>query len=194
MRIFVLDFIQHRSMRKKILLFIFALVPFLCSAQAIKWAAWTGGMAVKYNVNLGVQYTDGHDIQFAGSASYPIFRKKNALNTYVSSGIDYTGGSSPVSGLNIKPIQITTFFSESLFNDHPYTILLSCDAGYLFNFKHGKDGVVITPNIYVDYKCFFVKAGYDFNVTGGEQQFFVRAGISFGMGAIKMLPADVKIW
>lgn len=180
-------------MKSKIFLFIFIFLPLTCSAQFLKPAIWTGGMAIKYNLQLGAQYTDANDVQFAGSMSYPVFRKKNPFNSYISSGIDYTGGSSPVAGLNIKPIQLTTFFSESLFNNHPYTILLGCDAGYLFNFRHGKDGIVITPNLYVDYKCFFAKIGFDFNVSEGEHQFFIRAGITFGMGMIKMAP-NVKIW
>ncbi|MFT3995602.1 MAG: hypothetical protein QM660_14930 [Dysgonomonas sp.] len=165
----------------KIIIILLSL-PLACSAQFI---------------GIGAQYADakskGNDIQFATSFSYPVWHKKNSLNSYISSGIDYTGGSSPVSGLNIKPLQVTTFFSESLFNNRPYTILLSCDAGYLFNFKHGKDGVVLTPNLYIDYSCFFIKTGYDFNVTGGEHQFFVRAGVSFGMGTLKMFPGT-KIW
>lgn len=170
-------------MRKKIqFILVLLFLPLACSAQFL---------------GIGAQYADakdkGNDIQFAANLSFPVWHPKNKLNSYISSGIDYTGGSSPLSGLNIKPIQFTTFLSESLFNNHPYTILLSCDAGYLFNFRHGKDGVVLTPNLYVDYKCFFVKTGYDFNVTGGEHQFFVRAGVSFGMGTIKMFPGT-KIW
>ena len=180
-------------MNKLKILILLLVIPVVCSAQLKKTAVRIGGMAVKYNLQLGAQYTDNNDIQFAGSMSYPVFRKKNPLNSYISSGIDYTGGSSPVAGLNIKPIQLTTFFSESLFNNYPFTILLGCDAGYLFNFRHGKDGIVVTPNLYVDYKCFFVKTGYDFNVSEGERQFFVRAGITFGMGMIKMAP-NVKIW
>lgn len=143
-------------------------------------------------IGIGAQYADakgkGNAIQFATNISYPYWHKKNALNTFISGGIDYTGGSSPVSGLNVKPLMFTTYFSESLFNKYPFTIMMGVDTGYLFNFRHGKDGIVLTPNVYVDYKFFFVKAGYDFNVTGGEKQFFVRAGISFGMGTLKMLP------
>lgn len=180
-------------MRLKILFLLMSVFPFSVSSQMLNTVAKTAGMALKYNLQLGAQYTDANDIQFAGSMSYPVFHKKNPFNSYILSGIDYTGGSSPVAGLNVKPIQITTFFSENLFNNYPYTILLSCDAGYLFNFKHGKDGVVITPNLYVDYKCFFMKTGFDFNVSEGEHQFFVRAGISFGMGVIKMLP-NVEVW
>lgn len=148
-------------------------------------------------LGLGSQYADakgrGNDFQFAGNMSFPVWHKKNSLNTFVMSGIDYTGGRSPVAGLNIKPIQVTSFLSESLFNNKQYTVLLGCDAGYLFNFNGGKNGLVLTPNLYVDYKIFFLKTGYDFNVTGNEQQFFVRIGVGLGMGAIKMLP-NVKIW
>lgn len=148
-------------------------------------------------IGAGVQYADakdkGNDFQFAANISYPMWHKKNPLNSFISSGIDYTGGSSPVAGLNIKPIQLTSFLSESLFNNNNATILVGCDAGYLFNFKHGEDGIVITPNVYFDYKFFFLKAGYDFNVTGGEQQFFVRAGFSLGMGSIKSF-VRTRIW
>ncbi|MDH6307628.1 hypothetical protein M2451_000077 [Dysgonomonas sp. PFB1-18] len=158
------------------------LLPLACSAQLI---------------GIGAQYADakgkGNAIQFAANASFPVWHKKNPLNSYISSGIDYTGGSSPVAGLNIKPIQFTSFISESLFNDHPFTILVGCDAGYLFNFRHGKDGVVITPNAYFDYKGVFVKTGYDFNVTGGKQQFFVRLGFNFGIGTFKNF-VKTKIW
>ena len=166
--------------RYLIVLFLLAL-PIACSAQFL---------------GIGAQYADakgGNDIQFAANASYPAFKKKNKLNAFIASGIDYTGGSSPVAGLNIKPFQGTTFLSESLFNNYPGTIMMGGDAGYLFNFKHGKDGIVLTPNLYLDYKCFFIKTGYDFNVTGGENQFFVRFGIAFGMGTLKMLP-NTKIW
>lgn len=157
------------------IVFLFLLLPLASSAQLI---------------GVGAQYADaknkGNDIQFAANASFPVWHKKNALNSYIASGIDYTGGSSPVAGLNIKPIQFTSYISESLFNDHPFTILVGCDAGYLFNFKHGKDGIILSPNVYFDYKSFFVKTGYDFNVTGNKQQFFVRFGVNFGLGTFKM--------
>ncbi len=164
------------------LIALFVLLPLACSAQLI---------------GISAQYADakgrGNDIQFAANASLPVWHKKNPLNSFITSGIDYTGGSSPVSGLNIKPIQLTSFLSESLFNDHPFTLLVGCDAGYIFNFKHGKDGIVLTPNVYFDYKSFFVKTGYDINVTGNEQQFFVRLGVNFGVGTFKMF-TKTRIW
>lgn len=163
------------------ILFLFLLLPIASSAQLI---------------GAGVQYADakgkGNDFQFAANASFPVWHKKNPMNTFIASGIDYTGGSSPVAGLNLKPIQLTSYLNESLFNNHPFTLLVGCDAGYLFNFRHGKDGIVITPNVYFDYKGFFLKTGYDFNVTGNRQQFFVRFGVNFGLGTFKMF-AKTKI-
>lgn len=169
-------------MKKITFILSFILLPVACFSQFL---------------GIGAQYADakdkGNDFQFAANASYPVWHKKNSLNSFISSGIDYTGGSSPVAGLNIKPIQLTSFLSESLFNNTKTTILVGCDAGYIFNFRHGKDGIVITPNIYFDYQSVFLKAGYDFNVTGNEQQFFLRAGFCFGMGTLKSL-AKTKIW
>lgn len=163
------------------ILFIFLLIPFTCSAQLL---------------SIGAQTTapkgDGNIVQFAANASYPVY-KNRALRSYIASGIDYTGGSSPVAGLNVKPIQFTSYLNESLFNNHSFTFLVACDAGYLFNFRHGKDGVIITPNAYFDYKGVFVKTGYDFNVTEGEHQFFVRLGINFGIGTFKNF-VKTKIW
>jgi len=164
------------------ILFFLSLLPIICSAQLIGFGAQYAGAEGK-----------GNAIQFAANASFPVWHKKNPLNTFIASGIDYTGGSSPVAGLNVKPLQFTSFISESLFNNNPATILIGCDAGYLFNFRHGKDGIVITPNAYFDYKGFFLKTGYDFNVTGGEQQFFVRFGINLGIGTFKNF-AKTSIW
>lgn len=169
-------------MKKNVILFLFFISPLISFAQL---------------ASVGVQYADargtGNNIQFAANASFPVWHKKNMLNSFISSGIDYTGGSSPVAGLNIKPIQFTSFLSESLFNNHPYTILIGCDAGYIFNFKHGCNGVVISPNVYLDYKSFFLKTGYDFNVTAHKEQFFVRLGLNFGIGTFKMF-SKTTIW
>lgn len=134
--------------------------------------------------SIGLQYTDAKDIQFATSASYPYIMLSDKSVSYISGGVEYTGGSSPVAGLNIKPLQLSTGFSKPMFSKN-YTLILSCDGGYLFNFEHGKDGIVITPNLYIDYNSVYIKTGYDFNVTEGERQFFVRAGICFGWGSVK---------
>lgn len=143
----------------------------------------------------GMQYSQKSDGQYFANVSFPVFHKKNPFNSFIASGMDYTTyGGAKLSGLNIKPIQINTFFGEDFFNNSKYTLMLGVDAGYLFNFpKDHKNGIVITPNLYFDYKFFFAKAGYDFDVSNGINQFYVRAGVCFGMGAIKMFP-NTKIW
>jgi len=167
-------------MKKLYLLIIVLSFPLLVRAQFI---------------GLGGQYSQKSDGQFFMNFSYPVFHKKNPLNSFIASGLEYTTcGGTKLSGLNLKPIQINTFFSERFFNNTKYTLMLGVDAGYLFNFPKGhKNGVVITPNLYFDYKFFFVKGGYDFDVSNGINQFFIRAGVCFGMGTIKMFP-NTKIW
>ena len=67
-------------------------------------------------------------------------------------------------------------------------------GGYLFDFRHDrKNAITVTPNLYFDYKFFFVKAGYDFDVSHGRSQYFVRAGVCIGMGSLKMF-GNTKIW
>ena len=160
-------------MKKLNTLFLLLLLPILCYGQFF---------------GLGGQYSQKGDGQFFTNLSFPTLHEENKFNTYISSGLEYTTpGGAKLSGLNIKPIQLTTYFSEDFFNDHPYTVLFGVDAGYLFDFrKHHKNTVVVTPNLYIDYKIFFVKAGYDFDVFHGQNQFFVRAGIGIGMGVFKM--------
>lgn len=167
-------------MKKIALLALVVLVPILCKAQFI---------------GLGGQYAEKSDGQFFANLAYPTFHKKNPLNTFVMSGIEFTtSGGTKMSGLHLKPIQLTTFISEDLYNNKPYTILLGVDAGYLFDFRHDrKDGIVFTPNAYFDYKFVFVKAGYDLDVSNGQQQFFVRAGLCFGLGSFKIMK-NTKIW
>lgn len=153
---------------------------------------------VSYGQFLGIggQYTEKSNGQFIASFSIPtIHPAPNALNSYISSGMEFTtSGGAEMSGLHLKPIQITTFFSENLFNNTKWTVLLGVDGGYLFDFRQGKkNAITATPNLYFDYNFFFVKGGYDFNLSHGGGQFFVRAGICFGMGAIKSF-AKTSIW
>lgn len=171
------------SMTKKILtIFLLVLLPITCAAQFL-------GIGAQY-VNTKIKE---NSIEFAANISYPYWHKKNSFNTFISGGLDYTGGNSLISGLNIKPISVSTFLNEQLFNHHSFTFMISADAGYLFNFRHGKNGIVLTPNLYADYKYFFVKTGWDFNINEGSNQFFIRAGLSIGMGTFKMFP-NTKIW
>lgn len=160
-------------MKKIKLLLLVCLLPVFCYGQFF---------------SLAGQYSEKSDGQFATNLSFPTLHPVNKLNSFISSGLEYTtSGGSKMSGLNLKPIQLQTYFSEDFFNNHPYTLLLGVDAGYLFDFRSRRDNaIVITPNLYLDYKFFFIKGGYDFDVSHGRNQFFVRAGVSIGMGVFKM--------
>lgn len=163
-------------MLKKILLSIFLCMPSLAWAQL---------------VGIGAEYSPpkngANAIQFQMNLAFPTWTHVNPLNTVMLSGIDYSGGSSPVSGLNIKPFQFRSYITENLYNNHPYTILLGFDTGYLFNFRHGKDGLILTPNIHLEYKFYYINTGWDFNITGNRNQFYVKFGIGFGLGTFKTI-------
>lgn len=162
------------------ILFLLFLLPFVGKAQFL---------------SLGGQYAEKSDGQLAASFSFPTIHPKNPLNCFISSGLDYTtSGGAQLAGLNIKPVELSWFGTERFFNKTPFTFLLNCDAGYLIDFrKHQKDGIVITPNLYLDYKYFFLKTGYDLDVTNNKQQFFVRAGVCLGLGTFKSF-LDTQIW
>ncbi|SHF05940.1 hypothetical protein [Dysgonomonas macrotermitis] len=166
---------------KSVLFLILVFVPVLSYGQFL---------------GLGGQYSEKSDGQFVASFSFPtIHPAHNKLNSFVSSGMEFTtSGGAKMSGLHLKPVQISTFFSEDFFNNTPYTILFGVDGGYLFDFRHDrKNAITITPNLYFDYKFVFVKAGYEFDVSHGRSQYFVRAGVCFGMGTLKMF-GNTKIW
>lgn len=147
-------------------------------------------------VGVGAQYVDPkageNAVQFQANLSFPVWTAKNPLNVYMSSGVDYTGGSSPVSGINFKPVQLSSYISEDWFNSSKMTFMVGADAGYLVNHRHGKDGIVLTPHIYLEYSIFYLKSGWDFNVTGHKDQFFIRLGVGFGIGTFKSI-AKTKI-
>lgn len=167
-------------MKKLKIIFLLIAVPFVCQAQFL---------------GFGGQYSQDAQGQFVANASFPTLHSPNKLNTYVSSGLEFTtSGGAKMSGLHVKPLQISTFFSEDFFNEKDYSILLGVDAGYLYDFRKGrKNDFTVTPNLYLDYKFFFVKAGYDVGLTKGQSQFFVRAGVGIGLSTFKMF-ANTKIW
>lgn len=162
------------------LLFLILLTPLAAKAQFL---------------GLAGQYTQKADGQFAASFSFPTIHPKNPLNLFVSSGLDYTtSGGAEMAGLNLKPIEISWFGTERFFNKTPFTMLLNLDAGYLIDFRKGRENAfVLTPNLYIDYKYYFVKAGYDFDISNDRKQFFVRAGVCVGLGTLKSF-LDTQIW
>ncbi len=140
-------------------------------------------------VGIGGQYSQKSNGQFFVNAALPTWTKDNPLHLFNMSGLEYTTpGGSRMSGLQLKPIQLSTYFSDYLFYDSRFTLSMGIDAGYLFDFRKGhKNSIVLTPNLYADYKIFFIKTGYEVDTFHGNHQFFVRAGIGFVLGIMKSL-------
>ena len=164
-----------QKFRKRICLF---LLPVLFSVPAYGQLFGVGG-----------QYAQQSDGQFFVNIALPTWTKHNPLRFFNLSGLEYTtSGGARMSGLQLKPIQLSTYLSDKIFYDSPVTLSLGVDAGYLFDFRRRhKNTVVLTPNFYMDYKIFFVKTGYEVDTFHGNHQFFVRAGIGFALGTMKSL-------
>ena len=64
-----------KGMKKIIFLFLLAIIPFTSEAQFL---------------SVGGQYAQKSDGQFFTSFSYPVYKKRNALNSFIASGVDYT--------------------------------------------------------------------------------------------------------
>lgn len=138
---------------------------------------------------LGVQTSkssNSYKLQFNTSISAPYYNDINHnLCSIVSMGIDYVSGGSTVSGLNLKPIMFATTTPDIL-GGQKYTLMVGADTGYNINFQHGHSGIILTPNIYFDYKVFYIKVGYDYNTFHNEGQFFIKTGVGLGLGFFKM--------
>lgn len=135
-------------------------------------------------IGVGGQYTDGADGQFAVSASFvPYFMIEPASFFVTAGGECTTSGRAKMSGLQIKPVQaFFTVYSERL---KPYSLVAGLDAGYLVDTRNGKkNAFLLTPNVYADYYCFFAKSGYEWDAFNGRGQFYIRAGIGFGLGLL----------
>ena len=138
---------------------------------------------------VGGQYTQQSDGQFFVNLALPTWTKHNPLHLFNLSGLEYTtSGGARMSGLQLKPVQLSTYLSDNIFYDSPVTLSIGIDAGYLFDFRrHHKNTIVLTPNFYMDYKIFFMKAGYEIDTFHGDHQFFIRAGVGFALGTMKSL-------
>ncbi len=147
-------------------------------------------------LGLGWQTGSGEKDQFAAHLSLPyvsLSKKMNAgsLNfdhrvSYIfGGGVEYTTSGSKVSGLNVKPLSLAVI--PTFTDRYPFTLALKADAGYNFNLTHGNSGMILSPALYLDYKLFFVSAGYDYNAFHNEGQFNVRVGIGITWGLVKSL-------
>lgn len=153
------------TLKSLFFLLFFVFLSFNASAQMI------GG---------GVQVAKSEKVQFAANIHTRYYTYKGDVNFFLFGGLDYTGGRTKLSGLNTKAISPTLDFAGLVFGDYAdrSVLWLSCDVGYLRNFHEKKSsGVVLTPNIMCAYSLFYVKTGYDMNVSRGNNQFFVRLGL-----------------
>lgn len=158
---------------KKLFLLLLLFIPVFCHAQL---------------VGVAYQWKDFEKSQFAATMSVPYLTNLGKSN-YVwmlNARLDYVSGSSEVSGLNLKPASFSITTANNYASD-PVTVMLGCDAGYNINFTHGHSGLVLSPNLYIDYSFLYFKTGYDHNIFHNEGQFYIRVGICFGVGALKKL-------
>jgi len=162
----------NMPIRKLFILFILSLLSLTAYSQLL---------------GIGGQYAQQSNGQFFVNAALPTFYESNALRLFNMSGLEYTTrGGAHLSGLQLKPIQLSSYLSDKIFYKSRFVLTLGVDAGYLFNFSKGyKNTIVVTPNLYMDYKLFFLKTGYEIDTLHGNHQFFVRAGIGFALGTIK---------
>lgn len=157
---------------KKILFLLLLVLPTAAMAQML---------------GVGAQWSEFDRINFHATLAYPYKTNMGEKITWsLGSRLDYVSGSPTVSGLNVKPLSFDITTSE-LYIIKPITVSIGADAGYNFNFMHGNSGVVLTPNLYLDYSIFYMKFGYDYNTFENEGGFFVRFGIGIGQGFIKGL-------
>lgn len=140
-------------------------------------------------IGFAGQYAEKSHGQFAFNVAWPTYIEDNPLNVFMLSGLEYTTpGASKLSGLHLKPVQLSTYFNDYLFNRAPVTFTMGVDGGWLLDFRgNHKSTLVVSPNIYFDYKIFFLKAGYDLDTLHGNHQFYARAGIGFTFGVVKSI-------
>ena len=156
---------KMNMLKSLILLLVFVLVSITVSAQMI---------------GAGIQAAKSEKVEFAANVHTRYYTYKGDVNFFLFGGLDYTGGSTKLSGLNTKAISPTLDFASMVFGDYAdrSVLWLSCDAGYLRNFNEKRaSGIVLTPNIMCAYSLFYIKTGYDMNVSRGNNQFFVRLGL-----------------
>lgn len=146
-------------------------------------------------IGFSAQYAQTRAGQFVSSVSIPTIHPKNKLNLFSSSGVEFsTSGGAKFAGLCIKPVQLSWFGTEDFFNKTPFTLLLQMDTGYLIDFRKGRRNAwILSPALYADYKNYFLKTGYDMDISHGQKGFFIRAGICLGLGTLKSF-ANTQIW
>lgn len=143
-------------------------------------------------IGVAGQWANPDKGQFAATLSTPyaiLGNEDNAFQFVLSSGMEYTTSGPKISGLNLKSLSVW-MVSNNMESDFSYGVRL--DGGYNFNLTHGHNGVILTPNLYFDWSAFYISAGYDYNVSHNEGQFFVRAGVGITLGLLKKIGAKLR--
>lgn len=158
---------------KKVIFAVLLLMPLTCFGQFL---------------GVGYQTANFDKNQFAANVSFPYYfmNSKDKAIFLMNGGLDFTTSGPKISGLNIKPVSLAVTNTNMLVGGKS-TLMLRLDAGYNFNFTHGNDGVILTPNLYADYSTFYLTAGYDYNAIHNEGQFFVRLGVGLTWGVMKSM-------
>ncbi|NDW09030.1 hypothetical protein [Dysgonomonas sp. 520] len=132
-------------------------------------------------VGLGYQVADLEKHQFVATLTLPWLMPRNNFNPSIATGIEYSTGAAKISGLNIKALSASLPFLIRK-NNNWLNIDPGVDAGYMFGLGHSKNGVVVSPNLHLSFNlAFHLKAGYDYNITEKNGQFFIR--LAFGLGS-----------
>lgn len=156
---------------KKSVLILLSLIPIGCFAQFI---------------GIGGQIADSKG-QFAANMSAPykiLGNDDHAFQFVLSTGMDYTTSGPKISGLNMKPVSVWVVGNNM---ESKLSYGLKLDGGYNFNLTHGKNGVIISPNLYTDFSAFYISTGYDYDISNKKGQFYVRIGVGLTLGLLKSL-------
>jgi len=133
-------------------------------------------------IGLGYQYADFKTHQFVTTASVPLKIPDKNGGFFLASGLEYLSKGTPVSGLNFKALSASKSYEVGA-KHGIWLIQPGLDSGYLFGMEHSKDGIVFSPNIHVDFNLLFhFRMGYDYNISTGNGQFFIRLAVGFGAG------------
>ena len=158
---------------KKIIFIFLLLIPVICSAQFL---------------GIGTQWASNPEkFQFTVISSTPytvLTDDSNPFAVAFGSGLEYTTSGPKISGLYFKPVSFW-FLSNNM--DSKSTFALKLDGGYNRNLTHGNNGFIVSPNLYIDWSAFYLSAGYDYNMSHKEGQFFVRIGVGVTLGLLKGL-------
>ena len=130
--------------------------------------------------------------QFAATLSAPyavLGNEDHAFQFVLGTGMEYTTSGPKISGLNMKSLSIWMVSNNM---ESPVSYGLRLDGGYNFNLTHGNNGVILSPNLYFDWSALYLSAGYDYNISHKQGQFYVRIGVGVTLGLLKKIGGKLR--